>query len=142
MQYFMYNLRVFLNTNVISISKKKRFCNYCWLNIPSLSFLFSQRKHYFALVSKRLHHRPPKIQQPSLWPSHQSGHSPHLIYNKSIHNSYNLVICTISIHSYSTQALMEAIGGNNHRGAWQFHSDLDDDMPTIEELPHFSRNFD
>ena len=36
---------------------------------------------------------------------------------------------------------MEAIGGNNHRGAWYFHSGPYDDLPTIGELPHFSRNF-
>ena len=40
---------------------------------------FFPKKNTTSLVSKQLHHRPPKIQQPSLWPSHQSGHSPHLI---------------------------------------------------------------
>ena len=77
-----------------------------------------------------------------VYPSQQSGHSPHLNYNKSIHNSYKLVIYTISIHSYNTWALLEAIGGNNHRGAWYFHSGPDDDLPTIGELPHFNKNFD
>ena len=97
-------------------------------------FFFFPKKHYFTLVSKQLHHRPQKIQQLSLWPSHQSGHSPHLKYSTSIHNSYNLVICTISIHNYSTWALLEAIGGNNQRGAWYFHSGPDDDLPTIGTL--------
>ena len=69
-------------------------------------FFFFPKKHYFTLVSKQLHHRPQKIQQLSLWPSHQSGHSPHLKYNTSIHSySYNLVICTISIHNYNLQHL-------------------------------------
>ena len=49
-------------TNYVAKEEKTWSPKYCWNYV-----FFSPKKHYFALVSKQLHHRPPKIQQPSLY---------------------------------------------------------------------------
>ena len=88
------SIKTFINKVLETLRIVTQFHLYYIKNV-----FFFQKNTTSQQLANKLHHRPPKTHQPSLWPSHQSGHSPHLIFNKSIQTTPTDSTATVRVSS-------------------------------------------